>query len=84
MQQYQYFCVRNCSHNLHLPKRSKQMGKYVIKKSTKDTSQPYYFVLKADNGQVIATSEMYASKQGAENGIASVKSNANSITVDES
>ncbi|MBF4339134.1 YegP family protein, partial [Vibrio anguillarum] len=52
------------------------MGKYVIKKSTKDTDQPYYFVLKADNGQVIATSEMYASKQGAENGIASVKNNA--------
>ncbi|WP_237333746.1 YegP family protein, partial [Vibrio anguillarum] len=65
-------------------KRSKQMGKYVIKKSTKDTNQPYYFVLKADNGQVIATSEMYASKQGAENGIASVKNNADSIIVDES
>ncbi|MDT3848016.1 MAG: YegP family protein, partial [Vibrio anguillarum] len=45
---------------------------------------PYYFVLKADNGQVIATSEMYASKQGAESGIASVKNNADSITVDES
>ncbi|EOG7766678.1 YegP family protein, partial [Vibrio parahaemolyticus] len=39
---------------------------------------------KADNGQVIATSEMYASKQGAENGIASVKNNADSVTVDES
>lgn len=79
-----YICVRNRSHSLHLPKRSKQMGKYVIKKSTKDTDQPYYFVLKADNGQVIATSEMYASKQGAENGIASVKNNADSIIVDES
>ncbi len=76
--------MRNRSHNLHLPQRSKQMGKYVIKKSTKDTVQPYYFVLKADNGQVIATSEMYASKQGAENGIASVKNNADSVTVDES
>ncbi|GEA20347.1 YegP family protein [Vibrio harveyi] len=60
------------------------MGKYVIKKSTTDTNQPYYFVLKADNGQVIATSEMYASKQGAEKGIDSVKSNADSIIVDES
>ncbi|MEZ8065093.1 MULTISPECIES: YegP family protein [Vibrio] len=60
------------------------MGKYVIKKSTKDTNQPYYFVLKADNGQVIATSEMYASKQGVINGIDSVKNNANSTTVDES
>lgn len=84
MHQPEYVSVGNRSHNLHLSKRSKQMGKYVIKKSTKDTNQPYYFVLKADNGQVIATSEMYASKQGAESGIASVKNNADSITVDES
>ncbi|SON48622.1 YegP family protein [Vibrio tapetis] len=59
------------------------MGKYVIKKSDKNTSQPYYFVLKADNNQVIAQSEMYSTKQNAENGIQSVKNNANSNTVDE-
>lgn len=35
-----------------------------------------YFVLKASNGQVIGKSEMYKSKQGMENGIASVKKNA--------
>lgn len=32
------------------------MGYYELKKSTKDTSQPYYFVLKAGNHEIIATS----------------------------
>jgi hypothetical protein len=35
-----------------------------------------YFNLKATNGQVIGTSEMYESASGMENGIASVKKNA--------
>ncbi|MGR6841718.1 YegP family protein [Aliivibrio wodanis] len=49
------------------------MGHYEIKKSSKITDQPFWFVLKASNGQVIATSEMYTSKQAAENGIKSVQ-----------
>jgi hypothetical protein len=36
----------------------------------------YRFNLKAPNGQTILTSEQYASKSGAENGIRSVKENA--------
>jgi uncharacterized protein YegP (UPF0339 family) len=36
----------------------------------------FYFVLKAGNGQVIGTSQMYESESGCENGIASVKINA--------
>lgn len=36
----------------------------------------YYFVLKAGNGEVIATSEMYTTKQNCKNGIQSVKDNA--------
>ncbi len=46
---------------------------YERKTSKKD--EPY-FVLKAGNGQVIGTSEMYTAKAGMENGIASVKKNA--------
>lgn len=57
---------------------------FEIKKSEKDTSQPYYFVLCARNGEVIATSEMYASKQGAENGIRSVIQNAPNAEVRDS
>ena len=40
-----------------------------------------YFVLKASNGQVIGKSEMYKSKAGMENGIASVKKNASTGSV---
>ncbi|UQY44953.1 YegP family protein [Erwinia sp. PK3-005] len=57
------------------------MGYYEIRKSSKDTPQPWYFVLRAANHEIIAVSEMYASKQGAENGIASVRVNAPSTTV---
>ncbi len=42
-----------------------------------------YFNLKATNGQVIGTSEMYAAKSGMENGIASVKKNAPIAEVEE-
>ncbi len=36
----------------------------------------YYFNLKAANGQIIGTSEMYETPGGRDNGIESVKSNA--------
>ncbi|MEL6673050.1 MAG: YegP family protein [Bacteroidota bacterium] len=35
-----------------------------------------YFVLKAKNGAILGTSEMYKAKAGAENGMASVQKNA--------
>ncbi len=36
----------------------------------------FYFTLKAANNEIIATSEMYTSKQNCQNGIKSVKTNA--------
>lgn len=57
------------------------MGYYVLKKSEKATTQPYYFVLKADNHETIATSEMYSSKEAANKGIASVQKNGPSLNV---
>jgi hypothetical protein len=42
-----------------------------------------YFNLKATNGQVIGTSEMYEATSGMENGIASVKKNAPKAEVEE-
>jgi uncharacterized protein YegP (UPF0339 family) len=47
-------------------------GKFEIKKS----AGQYHFVLKAGNGEIIATSERYTTKAAAKNGIDSVKSNA--------
>lgn len=49
-------------------------GHYIIKKST--AAQPFHFVLRADNNQVILTSENYASKQSAQGGIASCQINS--------
>lgn len=40
-----------------------------------------YFNLKATNGQIIGSSEMYESEASRENGIASVKKNAPDATV---
>ena len=48
-------------------------GKFVIEKA-KDGQ--FYFNLKASNGQVILTSEMYKAKSGAQNGIESIQKNA--------
>ena len=46
-----------------------------FERKTSKADEPY-FVLKADNGEVIGVSEMYSSKSAMENGIESVKKNA--------
>ena len=43
----------------------------------KSKADDFYFVLKAGNGEVVLTSEMYQSRGSADNGIASVQSNSN-------
>ncbi len=48
------------------------MGKFVVKK----TATGVKFDLKAGNGQVIATSEVYTTEATCKNGIESVKKNA--------
>ena len=49
------------------------MGKFVVKQSK---NEQFFFNLKAANGEVIGTSEMYTTLKACENGIASVKKNA--------
>ena len=48
-------------------------GKFELKKSKNDK---FHFNLKAGNGQVILSSEMYETKPSALNGIESIKKNA--------
>jgi len=48
-------------------------GKFEIKTAKNGKT---FFNLKASNGQIILSSEMYDSKKAAENGVASVKKNA--------
>ncbi|MGO1071859.1 YegP family protein [Lysobacter sp. CA199] len=49
---------------------------------TSSTSKPY-FVLKAGNHEIIGSSELYNSDAARENGIASVKLNGPTTTVDD-
>jgi uncharacterized protein YegP (UPF0339 family) len=55
-------------------------GKFVLKKRS---DGQFMFNLKAGNGEVIATSEAYKTKEGALNGIQSVKDNASGATTDD-
>lgn len=53
---------------------------FQLKKAKNDK---FYFTLTAKNGQVIAQSEMYNSKDAAENGIKSVQTNAPAADIDD-
>jgi len=55
-------------------------AKFELKKAK---SGQYHFNLKAGNGQIIATSEMYESKASALNGIESVRTNAKGAVLDD-
>lgn len=55
------------------------MGKFVVKETKTGTK----FDLKAGNGEVIATSEVYSSKAACEKGIESVKKNAPVANVED-
>lgn len=47
----------------------------------KSSDRQYYFVLKAGNSEIIATSETYTTKQSAKDGIAAVKRVAPNATI---
>lgn len=49
----------------------------------KSSNGKFYFNLKASNGQIIGTSEMYESESGRDNGIESVKTNAPKAEVED-
>ena len=56
------------------------MGKFVLKKTS---DEQYMFNLKASNGQVIATSEHYTTRQNALDGIDAVKREAPGAWTDD-
>ncbi len=55
-------------------------GKFVIKRGS---SGQYHFNLVSTNGQVVATSETYDSKESCKEGIAAVKRLAPDATIDD-
>lgn len=78
-----YTTKPSCENGIASVKTNSQDDSKYDRKTAKDGSP--YFNLKATNGQVIGTSEMYSGTSAMENGIASVKSNApDAATVDNS
>lgn len=75
-----YSSRANCENGIESVRKNSQSDKNYDRK--KSTNGKDYFNLKATNGQVIGTSEMYESSSSMENGIASVKKNAPSSTVE--
>jgi uncharacterized protein YegP (UPF0339 family) len=69
-----YKSMSACKKGISSVQRNAKEDKRYDRKTAKDGSP--YFTLKANNGQVIGTSEMYSNVAGMENGIASVKKNA--------
>jgi uncharacterized protein YegP (UPF0339 family) len=58
---------------------SSMAGKFVLNKG----AGKYHFVLKAGNGETIATSENYTTKSAAKNGMESVQKNASGAKIDD-
>lgn len=69
-----YTTKENCKNGIESVKKNSQINSRYEKLEAKN-GKPY-FNLKASNGQVIGTSEMYESIAARDNGIASVKKNA--------
>lgn len=70
-----------CENGIESVKKNARIDGMFEKKTAKDGST--YFNLKASNGQVIGTSEMYKSNPAMENGIESVKKNASVAMVED-
>ncbi|WP_313156303.1 YegP family protein [Sphingobacterium multivorum] len=76
-----YTTKANCLNGVESVKKNAQDDNKFDRKTA--TNDKYYFNLKATNGQIIGSSEMYESASGMENGIESVKKNAPDATVEE-
>ncbi|WHF52429.1 YegP family protein [Chryseobacterium gotjawalense] len=77
-----YKAKASCENGIESTKKnSADDSKFDRKRSTNDK---WYFNLKAGNGEIIGSSEMYESSIAMENGIESVKTNApNAMTIEE-
>lgn len=69
-----YAAKISCKSGIESVKRNSQQEEMYEKRTSKDGH--YYFNLKAANGQIIGTSEMYNNSASRDSGIASVKRNA--------
>jgi len=76
-----YSAKPSCENGIEsVRKNSQDDTKFEKKKSSNGKS---YFNLKATNGQIIGSSQMYESESSRDNGIVSVQSNAPNATIDD-
>jgi uncharacterized protein YegP (UPF0339 family) len=71
----------NCLNGINSVKVNSQDDSKFDRKAS--TNRKSYFNLKASNGEIIGTSEMYESAPARDNGIESVKTNAPSAATDD-
>lgn len=76
-----YKAKASCTNGIESVRTNSQVDSRFDRKTSSNGSP--YFNLKASNGEIIGTSEMYSSTSAMENGIDSVKSNAPSATVED-
>ncbi len=76
-----YSAKAGCMNGIESVRKNSQDDSKFDRKTS--SNGKHYFNLKASNGQVIGTSEMYESSSGMENGIASVRTNAPDASVEE-
>jgi len=69
-----YTTKANCLNGIESVKKNSVEDALYERKTS--SNGKFYFNLKATNGQIIGTSEMYESESSRENGIESVKKNA--------
>ena len=76
-----YVAKSSCENGIASVRKNSQDDTKFEKKSS--TNGKAYFNLKATNGQIIGSSQMYESESSRDNGIASVKTNAPDATIDD-
>ena len=76
-----YSAKAGCTNGIESVKKNSQDSTMFDRKTAANGKS--YFTLKAGNGQVIGTSQMYEGTDGMENGIKSVATNAPGATVEE-
>ncbi|HCR77381.1 MAG TPA: hypothetical protein DIW37_13450 [Chryseobacterium sp.] len=76
-----YSSKAGCQNGIESVRKNSQDDSKFERLTAKDDR--FYFNLKATNGQVIGSSQMYESDNGMEKGIESVKNNAPNASVEE-
>ncbi|MGF7231188.1 YegP family protein [Arachidicoccus sp.] len=75
-----YTTMASCNNGIESVKKNSQDDSKFEKKTA--SNGKFFFNLKATNGQIIGSSQMYTSEPGRDNGIASVKKNAPTAVID--